>query len=195
MTGVNDDNFTVRWQGEIQPTFNGHYTFYATCDGVKLWIDNQLIIDNPEGGRNPATYTGKIDSLVAGEKYKIKMEYKEKIGIAQCKLEWASAFVPREVVPKEQLYKDLSSGTNASHAFPGLKVYASNGILRVKCEQTRGSETMDLTVHDLCGTMVMRKNLNQSDHHQFDISRFAKGIYFIGIKSDKNNKTIKCIFE
>lgn len=193
MAGVDNDHFTIRWQGEIQPTFNGHYTFYATCDGVKLWIDDQLIIDNLDGARNPATYTGKIDSLAAGEKYRIKMEYREKVGDARCRLEWASAFLPKEVVPKAQLYRDLSSGTNDVPVFPGLKVYASNGILAVAYGHI-GDEVLELTVHDLCGTMIMRENLNES-HHQFDVSSFAKGVYLIGIRSNTNNKTIKCIFE
>ena len=102
-TVVDTNNHTVCRQGEIQPSFTGHYTFYVNCYGARLWVNNELIIDNLQGGANLNTYTGKIHSLKAGKKYAIKLEYIGSTGL-DCKLEWASAFLPREVVPKSQLY-------------------------------------------------------------------------------------------
>ena len=104
MEDMDAAGFTVRWKGRIIPPFTGHYTFYATCNGVRLWVNDQLIIDKLQGQRNPTTYTGKIYSLTGGKKYTITLEYLKKTGDAQCTLEWASAFLPREVVPQSQLY-------------------------------------------------------------------------------------------
>jgi len=45
--GISVDTFTVRWTGAVQPPISDTYTFYATTDdGVRLWINNQLVIDN-----------------------------------------------------------------------------------------------------------------------------------------------------
>lgn len=44
--GVNNDNFSVRWEGNLDLDA-GDYTFgTASDDGVRLWLDNNLIIDN-----------------------------------------------------------------------------------------------------------------------------------------------------
>ena len=43
---VNPDNFTVRWTGTIEVPNSETYTFYTEGDdGIKLWVNNELIID------------------------------------------------------------------------------------------------------------------------------------------------------
>ena len=40
------DTFSARWIGAIEPRFSETYTFITTSDdGVRLWVNNQLIID------------------------------------------------------------------------------------------------------------------------------------------------------
>lgn len=187
LSGVNDDNFTVRWEGQIQPSFNGHYTFYATCDGVKLWVDGKLLIDKLPGGRNPMTYTGKIDSLEAGKKYSIRIEYQEKIAGAQCKLEWASGFLPREVIPQSQLYKDQASGVTSPVKFPGLKVFASGTTLHVGMDEP-ADENGSVTLYDICGKKLMHRQLF-SAQQQFEVGNFANGIYLLTVKSGNKLET------
>jgi hypothetical protein len=53
---------------------------------------------------NIATATGKI-SLIGGEKSEIKVEFFDNRNTASCKLEWASAFQSREIIPKSQLFR------------------------------------------------------------------------------------------
>ena len=102
-TGVNQDQFTVRWKGQIQPKYSGEYIFYVTSNnGRRLWINNQLIIDGWLD--NTGEYKGKI-TLVAGQKYDIKLEYFENSSAATCKLEWSNFLQGREVIPKEQFYE------------------------------------------------------------------------------------------
>jgi hypothetical protein len=104
MKGVKAGAFSVRWTGKILPRYAGNYTFYITSDdGCRLWVNNQLIIDQWTNNQ-PATNTGTI-SLLAGQKYDIKVEYFNNDNSANCKLEWASAFQSREVIPQSQLYK------------------------------------------------------------------------------------------
>ena len=40
------DLFSVNWTGQVQPLYNGVYTFYAAADdGIRLYVANNLIID------------------------------------------------------------------------------------------------------------------------------------------------------
>jgi|GEM_PF-740037 len=99
---VNADQFSTRWTGQIQPKYSEEYTFYVTSDnGRRLWINNQLIID--KWIDDVSENSGKI-TLVAGQKYEIRLEYFENNGGATCKMEWTSFMQDREVVPATQLY-------------------------------------------------------------------------------------------
>lgn len=85
------------------PRFSGDYNFYtASNDGVRLWVNNQLLVDNWTV-HNTATNSGIIP-LVAGQKYEVQMEYYENAGPAVARLEWSSASQAREVIPHSQLF-------------------------------------------------------------------------------------------
>jgi glucose/arabinose dehydrogenase len=100
---IGADTFSVRWTGSIAPLSTGRHTFFTTSnDGVRLWVNNQLIINN--WTRHGTTVnSGQID-LVAGQRYDIRMEYFEHTGTAVARLEWQTATVPRQVVPTSRLF-------------------------------------------------------------------------------------------
>ncbi len=105
---VPQDQFSVQWQGEIQPRDTGEYTIYATSDdGNALAINGQLITRDVEP-HSARTVSGKI-TLEAGKKYPIVVFFYEATGYASMKLEWSSANQPREVVPTSQLYSAPTS--------------------------------------------------------------------------------------
>jgi glucosylceramidase len=131
---VNADQFSTRWTGQIQPKYSGDYTFYLNSDnGRRLWINNQLIIDQWIDNFG-VEYSGTI-TLVAGQKYEIKVEYFENNGGAGCKLEWSSFLQTREVVPQTQLYANplptvsiTSPANNAGFTAPaGIVINATAG--------------------------------------------------------------------
>ncbi|MFN7931356.1 MAG: PQQ-dependent sugar dehydrogenase [Blastocatellia bacterium] len=96
------DHFSVRWTGVVQPRFTGSYTFYLTAsDTVRLWVNGQLLVN--ASNANVAEYRGTI-SLIAGQKYAIKVEFAEKDKAASIRLDWASAQEPRQLIPRSQLY-------------------------------------------------------------------------------------------
>ena len=101
--GMGADTYSVRWTGQIEPLYSETYTFRTRSDdGVRLWVDNQLIID--EWNDHAATYhTGTI-TLNAGQLYDIRMEYYENGGLAVAELEWSSASQALEIIPQSQLY-------------------------------------------------------------------------------------------
>ncbi len=69
------DNYSVRWTGQVQATLTGNFTFTTTADdGVRLWVNNQLVIDNWVD-QGATSRTSAPIALVAGTKYDIRMEY------------------------------------------------------------------------------------------------------------------------
>ena len=79
------DKFSIRWQGNFD--FNADkYRFIAQVDdGVRVWVDNQLVIDQWAGKANQE-YTADI-VLTAG-KHLVKVEYKEEYGWASARVNW-----------------------------------------------------------------------------------------------------------
>ena len=99
---VGDNNFSARWTGEVQAAYTETYTFYTNSDdGVRLWIDGQLIIENWTDHATTEN-RGTID-LVAGNSYSLVMEYYENGGGAVARLLWSSLSTPKQIIPKAAL--------------------------------------------------------------------------------------------
>jgi len=97
------DSFSIRWSGEVLAQFSQTYTFYAnTDDGVRLWVNGQLIIDKWID-QAATEWSGSI-ALTAGQRYKLKMEFYENGGYASAKLAWSSASTPKAIIPASQLF-------------------------------------------------------------------------------------------
>ena len=79
------DNFSARWTRYVDLPA-GLYRFTATSDdGIRVWVDNELIIDM--WGIHPARTTSAEKQLNAGEHW-IVVEYYEATGLAVAKLSW-----------------------------------------------------------------------------------------------------------
>ena len=64
---LNAEDFAVRWIGEVEAPTSETYTFQIQSDdGILLWVNNELIIDNWAQGNT--TDTGTID-LTRGQRY------------------------------------------------------------------------------------------------------------------------------
>ncbi len=101
--GMGVDSFSVRWTGKIEPRFTETYTFRTrTDDGVRLWVNSQLIIDSWLD-QSATVRTGTI-SLQAGVFADIRLEYYENTGEAIAELSWSSIRQPLEIIPRSQLY-------------------------------------------------------------------------------------------
>jgi hypothetical protein len=104
-SGVPSDNFTVRWEGDVEAPKSGTFAFTTESDdGIRLWVNGQKIIDN-------WTYhawtrdTGIID-LVAGQKYSIVLEYFEGSWNAIAKLLWSYPGAGEHIVPQRYLFSN-----------------------------------------------------------------------------------------
>ena len=100
---IGADTFSVRWTGKLKPQFSETYTFRTTSDdGVRLWIDNQLVI-NSWVDQAATVRTGTV-TLEAGRLYDIRMEYYERGGAAVASLSWSSPSQPLQIIPRARLY-------------------------------------------------------------------------------------------
>jgi len=100
---IPSDNFSVRWKGSIKPPTSGSYIFYTLSDdGVRLWIDDQLIINNWTD--HAATEDSATIELVGGKKYAIRLQYYERGGHAKIKLYWSGPSLSKEIIPQTYLH-------------------------------------------------------------------------------------------
>jgi hypothetical protein len=87
--------------GYIYAPYSETYTFYITSDdGVRLYVNNQKIIDAWTTGSK--TVSGNI-TLNGGQWYPIRIEHYEYTGSERLLLEWSSPSIPRQKVPYDKL--------------------------------------------------------------------------------------------
>lgn len=121
---INNDNYAVRWQGEVQAIESGIHLFSTQSDdGVRLWVNDELIIDNWTR-HGPRWDRGDPITLTADQRYSIKMEFFENTGGAVAKLHWQTpSNDTRRVIPQSQLY---STGSGPGPATCSIDQVASN---------------------------------------------------------------------
>ncbi|HOO57206.1 MAG TPA: glycoside hydrolase family 3 C-terminal domain-containing protein [bacterium] len=87
--GMNNDNFSVRWEGSITPKVSGKYKIFAIAnDGIaQLYIDGKAKINNMafNGTTNGKSTTVKFE---AGRKYDLKLEYQGMGNRSMVRLGW-----------------------------------------------------------------------------------------------------------
>ena len=109
------DNFSVQWSGFIIPEYTTEYTFYIVADdGVRIWIDEKLIIDKwtPQA---PTEWSGKV-KLSANKKYPIKIDYFENSGGETLILGWECDHFKKCLIPNGRLFTpDMRQGLSGQY--------------------------------------------------------------------------------
>ncbi|MDO9354742.1 MAG: PA14 domain-containing protein, partial [Solirubrobacteraceae bacterium] len=86
--GIVADNFSVRWSGSVGALAGGTYRFQTySDDGVRVWINGMLVIDNWTDHSAVANTSGTI-TLAPGQRVSVRMEYYERIRGAVAQLRW-----------------------------------------------------------------------------------------------------------
>ncbi len=99
--GINADDFSIKWKGIIKIDKDDKYHFYTTSDdGVRLFIDDYLIIEN--WSRHRSTENMAEIYLDQGV-HNIRVEYNDVGRTAKMKLLWSSSSIEKIVVPSESL--------------------------------------------------------------------------------------------
>ena len=69
---VGADTFSVRWSGQIEAIYTEQVSFFVNADdGVRLWVDGQLLIDR-WSSTLVVNATGTIP-MIAGRKYDLQL--------------------------------------------------------------------------------------------------------------------------
>jgi beta-glucosidase len=88
VTGVNKNDFSVRWTGELRPLESGTYDFVVSGDdGYRLFINDEKVIDEYKEGAFRERKYSKVVTL--GQKYTIRLEYFQAGGGASIDFTWA----------------------------------------------------------------------------------------------------------
>src|SRR5690606_8531621 len=100
--GVPADHFSVRWSGYVSAKTTANHTLSLTADdGVRLWVDGELLIDAwDESGSS--TRTASVH-LTADQWTPILLEYREATGVANIRLGWSSLAQTFEYIPAARL--------------------------------------------------------------------------------------------
>ncbi|MDD3024519.1 MAG: PA14 domain-containing protein [Syntrophomonadaceae bacterium] len=100
---ITDDSFYGEMTGYIQAKFTETTTLcFRVDDGIKVWFNDELVISEWDW-HNVDTFEYSFDAI-AGQKYKIHVEYIE-LGLgATCVMSWKGDSVGSQVIPKEYMY-------------------------------------------------------------------------------------------
>jgi hypothetical protein len=106
VSGIDPETFSVEWTGSVQAPAAGIYTFYTQSDdGVRLWVDNKLLIDN--WTNHSSTENSKtIQLFVPGKKYSIRMQFYDDTWDATAKLSWKTpgGGGSKVIIPQNRLF-------------------------------------------------------------------------------------------
>jgi hypothetical protein len=100
--GIASDTFSARWAALLRVPVTSDYTLSLTSDdGVRLWLDNQLLINdwNPHAPKENRVSV----HLDAGRAYSLRIEYFNRAGGASISLAWARPGVAMETIPSSAL--------------------------------------------------------------------------------------------
>ena len=94
------DNFSARWTGFLTAPYTETYTIFTPADdGLRIWINNVLVMDKWPVPQNYGWPSFTI-ALTAGQRVPIKVEYSETYGGASISLYWFSNSQPWEAISK-----------------------------------------------------------------------------------------------
>ncbi len=181
---VGKDSFCIRWTGAIMPLFDEEYTFHLNADdGVRLWIDDELIIDHWVQLNFAEETTGTFQ-MEKGKFHKIRLEYFEQKNNAMCILSWSSASTPKQVVPSTQLFPKLFENTDEflSILYPN----PTDGPMTLRIISKEAYDA-DYSIFDTSGRLVHRGPLpitKRVTEIPFDFSGLAPGLYYFQILSE-----------
>ncbi|MBN2315275.1 MAG: hypothetical protein JXM79_15200, partial [Sedimentisphaerales bacterium] len=115
-TVLNAEHFSVRWRGELEIAFTEPYRFYAaTEDGVRLWIDDELVINRWYVYRLNEYRSDLID-LQGGQKVSIEIwtydnDDTGEENTATIQLMWESKHQPKGIIPSAAFSLPLRAGS------------------------------------------------------------------------------------
>ncbi len=113
---MRNDHFSVRWTGYLYCNYSSTYNFYISADNdVRFFLDDELVYDQWDHSGS-----GHVPRYMTKGFHPIRLDYRERVGVARCTLEWQVSILDREVIPpynlfhigNEAMMEEISEGTN-----------------------------------------------------------------------------------
>jgi len=146
---MDDDNFSVRWTGELRPAQSGTYQLgvISTCR-FRLYLNNELIASSKYHFRDefgdPRLMKSKPIELETGKKYKLVVEASESYADAQVQLVWAE---PNPDLKKEAI--EVAKRAEVVVMCMGLTPSLEGEQLDIEIEGFRGGDRTRLDLPDV----------------------------------------------
>lgn len=180
------DDFQIRWSGLLEPMVSGLHTFYVSADdGVRLWVNDELIIDQWNNAPLEEEATGNVE-LEAGQKYPIQLDYYENQQEASVKLEWSTERLERTLIPTSQLYPEgkITGNHNGLLESTTFKTFPvpTDKVLNIELSNTtHGIVPRQISILNSVGSVVLQRQplVINNNHWQINVSDLPTGIYFI----------------
>lgn len=100
---------SVRWTGEVEPEHSGDHTFQTFSNGgIKMWIDDRLVIDHWRQDWLPWKEVAKV-RLEAKRRYKLRIEWSKEQGMETVQLLWKT---PAQEPQHTSLWSEVGEGVD-----------------------------------------------------------------------------------
>ncbi|MEO7990857.1 MAG: glycoside hydrolase family 3 C-terminal domain-containing protein [Chryseolinea sp.] len=146
---MDDDNFSVRWSGEIKPDRSGFYQVgvISTCN-TKLFLNDSLVAKTTYHFRDeygdPRLRKSNVLKLEADKRYKIVIEAIESFADAQVQLVWAT---PKPELKKQAL--DIARQADVVVMCMGITPRMEGEEMDVKIDGFNGGDRTRLDLPEL----------------------------------------------
>ncbi|XWK88865.1 MAG: glycosyl hydrolase family 28-related protein [Phormidium sp.] len=179
-TGIGSDYFSARWTGQVKVPTSGNYTFFTEADeGVRLWVNGQLLIDEWEDAGVVTNGSGTIN-LTGDRMYDIKLEYFEFRGQASARLLWSGPNLSKQVIPQSHLYSTPVGGSPPVDTTPPTANVTAPDIL------TEGGITYQFNVTYSDNTAMNVATLNGSDILVTGPNGFSQMAALVSLNNNSN---------
>ena len=212
------EDFAVNFSGFIDVPADGQYTFYTSSDdGSKLYIDNQLVVNN-DGEHSLRERSGTI-GLKAG-KHAISVGYFQRKAIASLSASYSGPGISKQAIPSTVCYRistlnsqrkytvstgseTISDSTKSAVTLDGSKLtslqvgvtaYPNPFANSINVTITGEAGPYNLLLIDALGrTLWVKKGTKSDGTYQqiINTSSIQKGIYFLRVIQNNKSSVIK----
>ena len=148
------DNYSVRWEGQLIPRFSEVYTVVAEADSTRIWIkpsaqtdwQDPLITHWPTSEGSAYQPHKAVFTFEAGQKYDIRIDYRERTGPARMRLLWSSPSTPLEVIQSTAMVgtKPPQKGIILANAAKAANSWAENYQHGAEVPDGKKNKTIDI---------------------------------------------------
>ncbi|MEV5300269.1 PA14 domain-containing protein [Amycolatopsis methanolica] len=114
-TGIPATNYSARFTGDLTMPTAGTYTIAATViDGVRVYLDDLLVVDGWADHSSATTVTGTFANPTAGAVHRIRVDYYAH-GNGQLTLKWTPPGGSQQTIPGGNLHARYNLATSTYH--------------------------------------------------------------------------------